>query len=221
MKPLMKETLEQTIPEEIANAVTHGLGVLLSIAALIAMLFRALNSHQTIAIVSAVVFGTSLILLYFSSTLYHAIQHFKAKQILQIIDHMMIYLLIAGTYTPFTLVALGGAWGWSLFGVVWGLALMGMVFKLFFTGKLESLSIGIYIGMGWLAIIAIKPFLHAIPFAGLMWVVAGGVFYTSGIIFYASDRVRYAHTVWHLFVLLGSLCHVAAFLFYVLPPKAL
>lgn len=217
MKFLVKATPDQTIAEEIANAITHGIGIALSIAALVIMVVTAAHVHNARAIVCSAVFGATLILLYFSSTLYHAVWHFKTKQILQIIDHMMIYLLIAGTYTPFTLVALGGSWGWSLFGVIWGLALMGIVFKLFFTGRLEKLSVAIYIGMGWLAIVAIKPFLHVLPFAGLLWVAAGGLSYTIGIIFYAGDRVWYAHTVWHLFVLLGSFCHVIAILFYVLP----
>lgn len=217
MSFFIKDTLEQTIPEEIANAITHGVGIVVSIVALVLMVVYACHYHQVKAIVSASIFGASLIALYFSSTLYHAVWHLKTKQILQMIDHMMIYLLIAGTYTPFTLVALGGGWGWSLFGVIWGLALAGIVFKLFFTGKFEKLSVGIYIAMGWLAIIAIKPFLHAIPFAGLMWVIAGGLAYSIGIIFYAGDRIRYAHTIWHIFVLLGSLCHVIAILCYVLP----
>lgn len=219
MHKLLKTSDVQTIAEEIANSITHGLGMIFGIVSLIAMLICSEKMGSVRAEVSSAIFGSALILLYFSSTLYHAVWHLKAKQILQIVDHMMIYVLIAGTYTPFTLVALGGSWGWSLFGVVWGLALIGIVFKLFFTGRFEKLSLSIYLGMGWLAVIAIKPFLHVIPIPGLLWIVAGGLCYTFGVIFYAYDRIRYAHTVWHLFVLVGSLCHVIAILFYVLPKK--
>jgi hemolysin III len=219
MGVLIKNSEEQTFAEEIANAISHGVGIIMGIVALVAMIVCSAKIGSERGEVCSAVFGGSLVLLYFSSTLYHAVWHLKTKQILQMLDHMMIYVLIAGTYTPFTLVALGGSWGWSLFGVVWGIALMGIVFKLFFTGKFERLSIGLYIGMGWISVIAIKPFLHAIPLPGLIWVAAGGLCYTSGIIFYTQDRIRYAHTVWHLFVLAGSLCHVAAILFYVLPNK--
>jgi len=219
MRALIKNSDEQTFAEEIANAMTHGLGMLLAVVALVAMLICSARIGSLRAEISSAIFGSALILLYFSSTLYHAVWHLKTKKVLQMLDHMMIYILIAGTYTPFTLVALGGGWGWSLFGIAWGLALIGIVFKLFFTGRFEKLSVGIYLGMGWLAVIAIKPFLHAIPIAGLLWIVSGGLCYTFGVVFYAYDRIRYAHTVWHLFVLAGSLCHVVATLFYVLPKK--
>jgi len=219
MRIFMKNSDAQTIAEEIANSITHGLGIIFAIVALVAMLLGAMHVGSVRAEVSVSIFGGALILLYCSSTLYHAVWHLKAKKILQMLDHMMIYILIAGTYTPFTLVGLGGSWGWSLFGVVWGLALMGIVFKLFCTGRFEKLSVAIYLGMGWLAVVAIKPFLHVIPTAGLLWIVAGGLCYTFGIVFYAYDRIRYAHTVWHLFVLAGSLCHVTAILFYLLPKK--
>jgi len=216
MKYFVKDHELQTFAEEMANAATHGFGLILSIASMVAMIGAA-HFAGIKALISCGVFGITLILLYSSSTLYHAIWHIKIKTILQMVDHMMIYLLIAGTYTPFTLIGLGGSWGWSLFCVIWGLALMGVVFKIFFTGRLEKLSVGIYIGMGWLVIVAIKPFMHALPFAALMWVAAGGLFYTVGIVFYVRDRIRFAHTIWHLFVLAGSLSHVVAVLYYILP----
>ena len=209
MRILIKNSDAQTIAEEIANSITHGLGIILAVVALVAMLIGSARMGSVRAEVSVAVFGSALILLYCSSTLYHAVWHLKAKKILQMLDHMMIYIL----------VGLGGSFGWSLFGVVWGLALMGIVFKLFCTGRFEKLSVAIYLGMGWLAVVAIKPFLQVIPTAGLLWIVAGGLCYTFGVVFYAYDRIRYAHTVWHLFVLAGSLCHVAAILFYLLPKK--
>ncbi len=213
----LKDHFSQTIAEEIANAITHALGIGFSIIALVFMVLSAIAHGGAKSVVSCAVFGASLILLYLSSTFYHAVWHQKTKFILQKIDHMMIYILIAGTYTPFTLIALQGGWGWSLFGTIWGLALAGMVFKLFFTGRYEKLSVSIYILMGWCAIVALKPILQAIPLHGFYWILGGGLAYTFGVIFYAFDRIRFAHTLWHLFVLTGSICHVIAILYYVLP----
>ena len=217
MHYLRKEQPGQTLTEEFANALTHGFGLVMSVVALIVMLMASLHLGESRALLSSAVFGGALIALYGVSTLYHAVSHAKAKRILHVLDHIMIYFLIAGSYTPFMLVGLGGSKGLSLFATVWGLALSGAVFKLFYTGRLEKLSITIYIAMGWLALVAIKPIYAALGFDGFMWLLAGGGFYTFGTVFYALDgRVRYAHSVWHLFVLMGSACHVIALLFYVL-----
>ena len=217
MKYFIKANDEQTLLEEVLNAITHGMGALLSIAALIWMISCAKHCAGAKAITSCSIFGACLILLYSSSTLYHSIWHQQCKKIFQMIDHIMIYLLIAGSYTPFMLIGLQGAWGWSLFGVVWGLACVGFIFKLFFTGRFEKVSLGIYLAMGWLAIVAIRPLYHALPLGGICWLVAGGLAYSLGVIFYAQDRIRFAHTMWHLFVLTGSLCHVMALVLYVIP----
>jgi hemolysin III len=161
-------------------------------------------------LISAIVFGTSLLLLYTSSTLYHAIPHLAVKRRLQVCDHCAIYLLIAGTYTPFALIGLSGTVGWWLFGVIWGLAVVGIGFKLFFTGRFKLVSTCVYIGMGWLAIFAVRPMLARIPMESLGWLLAGGLAYTGGTYFYHNERVKYAHAVWHLFVLAGSTCHFVA-----------
>ncbi|MBI5084525.1 MAG: hemolysin III family protein [Acidobacteria bacterium] len=203
-----------SIGEEIANAVTHGLGALLGVAGLVVLVVRAALEGTAVQVVAAAVYGSSLILLYAVSTLYHALTNGRAKRVFRILDHCLIYVLIAGTYTPFTLVTLRGAWGWSLFGAVWGLAVMGVVFKIFFTGRLHLLSTAAYVLMGWMAVVAIVPLWRALPGAALAGLVAGGLFYSLGVIFFASSR-RYAHAVWHVFVLTGSVCHFAVVLRYV------
>jgi hemolysin III len=205
--------------EEIANSVTHGIGAALSIVALVVLVVAAALRGAAIHVVSCAVFGAALVLLYLSSTLYHALTHASAKRLFRIFDHAAIYLLIAGTYTPFTLVTLGGAWGWSLFAVVWTLALAGAVLKCFFTGRFHALSTTVYVLMGWLAVVALRPLLHAIPPAGFFWILAGGLFYTCGVVFFASRR-KFFHAVWHLFVLAGSACHVLAVYLYVIPHPA-
>ncbi len=196
--------------EEIANALTHGLGVVLAIgggAALITLTAIYAGARE---IVSASVFVASLVLLYTASTLYHATRQPRIKSRLKVLDHCAIFLLIAGTYTPFTVVAMQGSWGWSLFGVIWGLAVMGIVFKLFFTGRYRVLSTATYIGMGWLALVAFIPLVQALTPAALGWLIAGGVLYTAGTVFYHNERIPYSHAIWHLFVLGGSICHFAA-----------
>ncbi|MBI5282362.1 MAG: hemolysin III family protein [Candidatus Solibacter usitatus] len=203
-----------TIGEEIANAITHGLGALLGIAGLVVLVVRAASEGTALHVVAAAVYGSSLILLYLVSTLYHALTKGRAKRLFRILDHCLIYVLIAGTYTPFTLVTLRGAWGWSLFGAVWGLAVLGVVFKVFFTGRLHVLSTAAYVLMGWMAVVAIGPLWGALAGPALAWLVAGGLFYSLGVVFFASSR-RYAHAVWHLFVLAGSVCHFAVVLRYV------
>lgn len=171
-------------------------------------------------IVSSAIFGASLVLLYTASTLFHSIPMVGPKRVLRVVDHCAIYVLIAGTYTPFTLVTLHGPWGWSLFGFTWGLAILGIGFKIFFTGRYEFLSVLVYLLMGWCGIAAIEPMLHALATGGLWWLLAGGLCYSFGVIFYAWDGLRFNHAIWHLFVLGGSVCHFFAVLLYVIPGPA-
>jgi len=196
--------------EELVNAVTHGAGVAASAAALAVLVVMAARGGDPWEIVGAAIFGTTLILLYLASTLYHAASEPRLKARLKVLDHSCIYLLIAGTYTPFTIGALRGGWGWSLFGVIWGLAVLGVVFKLFFTGRFRLLSTLVYLGMGWLVLVAAVPLFRALSPAALAWLVAGGVAYTAGTPFYQKNRFRYSHAVWHGFVLTGSICHAIA-----------
>ena len=199
-----------TLREEIANGVTHGIGAALSIVGLIVLVVTAVLYGTVWHVVSYSIFGASLIILYMASTLYHSIQTPKLRPILRIIDHSSIFLLIAGTYTPFLLTALRGLWGWSFFGIVWGIAILGILFKVFFIGKLEVLSTIAYVGMGWLCVFAFKQMLATVPPAGVTWLVAGGVVYTVGVLFYAIKKIPYNHAIWHLFVLGGSICHFIA-----------
>lgn len=203
--------------EEIANALTHGFGLVASAIGGAVLIALAAVFGDLWQIVGAAVFTVSLLLLYSASTLYHAVRSQWAKTRLQVFDHCAIFILIAGTYTPFALGDLRGGWGWLLLATVWSLAIAGIVFKLFCTGRLHVLSTLMYIAMGWLALVVIKPLLHALPGAALAWLLAGGIAYTAGTLFYHSHR-RYAHAVWHLFVLAGSTCHFAAVLSQVLPP---
>lgn len=197
------------------NAYSHLLGMILAIVGMVFLLIKATqgNAYQ---VVSATIYGTSLIILYLGSTLYHSIGHSVTKRILQKIDHCAIYLLIAGSYTPFTLVSLNGAWGWSLFGISWGLALMGIVQELFLPQKNRRLSLLIYILMGWLALVAIKPLVSALSISALFWLVLGGIFYSVGIYWFINDeKIRHAHGIWHLFVIAGSLCQFASIYYWV------
>lgn len=203
--------------EELVNAITHGLGVVASLGGGAVLITLAAVFGDVWQIVSASVFCATLLLLYSTSTLYHAVRHEIVKARLQVFDHCAIFLLIAGTYTPFTLVGLRGGWGWSLFGVVWGLALAGIIFKLFCTGRLRVLSTVMYIGMGWLAVIAIGPMVRELPTAALVWLLAGGIAYTAGTIFYHNRRIPYSHAIWHLFVLGGSTCHFVAVVTQIVP----
>ncbi len=209
-----------TVGEEIANSITHGIGAGLSVAGLTLLVALAAIYGDVWRVVSFSIYGSSLVLLYLASTLYHSIQHPKVKRILRIFDHSAIYLLIAGTYTPFTLVSLRGPWGWTLFGLVWGLALLGIAFKTVFIGRYEKLATAAYVLMGWLVVIAFKQMLVAIPPGGIVWVVIGGVVYTLGVLFYAWEKLPYNHAIWHLFVLGGSACHFFAILLHVLPVNA-
>jgi hemolysin III len=198
--------------EEVANALTHGLGAVASLAGAVWLISRAVRFGDAWQLAGAAAFGASLLLLYTASTLYHAVRHHVAKARLRVFDHCAIFVLIAGTYTPFTLVALRGGWGWSLFGVVWTLAVAGVIFKLFFTGRYDRLSTAIYLAMGWLVVVAAVPMVRALSVTALLWLAAGGLAYTAGTLFYHNQRIPYAHAIWHLFVLGGSACHFVAVL---------
>jgi hemolysin III len=201
--------------EEMASMATHAIGTALAIAALVAMVLIA--EGEAYRTISASVFGGTLILLYLSSTIYHATSCERRKPILQALDHACIYLLIAGSYTPLTLVALRGPWGWTLFGIVWTMALGGVLLKTICRGKRDTWwSTALYIVMGWLAVIAWGPMIRALPPAGVAWMVAGGLCYTLGVIFFAWRKLRFNHAIWHLFVLAGSACHVVASAVYIL-----
>jgi hemolysin III len=206
--------------EEIANSVTHGVGLLLSLAGFVVLLVFAILRGTASPIVACSIYGATLICLYAASTLYHAVISPRLKHALKICDHSAIYLLIAGTYTPFLLLNLRGAWGWSLFGVVWGLAFAGILLKFWFIDHFEYLSTAVYVAMGWLVIIAAKPVLAHVPTPSLLWLLAGGLLYTSGVIFYMWKRLPYGHVIWHLFVLGGSACHYIAILRSVLLVRA-
>ena len=212
-----KKSRPQTTGEEIANSITHGLGAVFGMAALIAMLYVAIaGSRSAILIVSLAVYGTSLFLLYMASTLYHALTHHRAKRVFQILDHSSIYLLIAGTYTPFCL-AIGGWQGVALVAVEWVLAITGIVFEAVWHSRPGWLTAIVYIAMGWLAIFVIGPVAAALPPAGVWLLVAGGLAYTIGVIFYAMRNVKFMHSVWHLFVLAGSILQFLAVLLYIIP----
>jgi hemolysin III len=205
------------LKEETINAWTHGLGALLSLAGLVVLVVLASLRGDAWHIVSCSIYGVMLLLLFSSSTLYHSFRNERVKHVLRIIDHAAIFLLIAGTYTPFVLVNLRGGWGWSLFGVIWGLALAGIVFQVFFVSRFRLLQTVIYLLMGWLVVIAVKPLLTRVALPGLLWLLAGGLSYTVGALFYLWKKLPYHHAVWHLFVLAGGVCHYFAVLFYVLP----
>ena len=204
---------QQSFGEEIANSVSHGVAL---VAALIAAPILIVSSigDGPLHVVGASVFSATMVLLYLASTLYHAVPVGRAKKVFQILDHNAIYLLIAGTYTPFTLGVLSGARGWMLFGLVWGLAVLGLVLKS--TGRLKHpiASAALYLGMGWLVLLVMEPLWLKVPAWGLFWLIAGGAAYTAGVAFFAAERVRYGHFVWHLFVVLGTACHFNAVLWY-------
>ena len=207
------------IRDEIASALTHGLGAVAALAGGAVLITLTALHGDAWQLGASIVFGVTLLLLYTASTLYHAIQHPVAKGRLKVFDHCAIYLLIAGTYTPFTLIGLRGPWGWGLFIAIWSLALCGVIFKLFYTGRFKRLSTFIYIAMGWLIIVAIKPMLNSLDAWTLSWLLAGGVFYTLGTYFYHRESIPYSHAIWHLFVIAGSVCHFVAVTAQVLPAR--
>lgn len=203
--------------EELVNAITHGIGAMLSVAALTLMVVVANNG---LALTSAIVYGSSMILLFLASTLYHAITHTPTKQVMKMLDHCAIYLLIAGTYTPFMLISLQGAWGYTLLSVVWSLAAVGICFKVVFKQRFEKLSLMTYLGMGWLVVVAMPEMISNVAFGGLVLIASGGVAYTLGAVFYAIKKIPFNHAIWHLFVLAGSVCHFLAVYLYVIKGPA-
>ena len=207
----------QSVPEELANCVTHGVGAVLSLIGLCGLAALASIHGTTSHIVGCSVFGSTMVLLYLASALYHGIRHPSVKQFFQVLDHCAIYLLIAGSYTPFTLVSLRGPWGWSLFGVVWGLALIGIVLQATPSWTWEWLRIALYVLMGWLVVVAAGPMIRALPLSALLLILFGGIAYTVGIVFYCWRSLPFHHAVWHGFVLLGSFLHFLAVWWYVIP----
>jgi hemolysin III len=200
--------------EEIANSISHGLGLILAIAVVPVLVLSALRIGNTHFLVGACVYGATMVLLYLASTLYHSLTHEGAKRFFRLFDHSAIFLLIAGTYTPFTLGVLHGPWGWSLLTIVWVLAVAGIVMKAIVGVRYSWVSIVLYLLMGWLAVIAVKPILLLVPLHGILWILAGGIAYTGGLVFFAAPRLRYSHCVWHLFVIAGTTCHFFAVLWY-------
>lgn len=204
----------QSLGEEIANSVSHGVGALAAAVGAPFLVVSAIRGGDTGGIVGASVFASTTVLLYTMSTLYHSLARGRAKRVFQILDHCAVFLLIAGTYTPFTLGVLRGTWGWTLFGLVWSIAIAGIVLKSVWGMRYPVISTLLYLGMGWLIVVAAKPLLLHMPAPGLLWLAAGGLSYTVGVGFYAASRVRYCHFVWHLFVLAGTACHFVAVLRY-------
>lgn len=205
----------QTRGEEIANSITHGIATLLSIAGLVILVVVSAAAGSAWAVTSLSIFGATLIVLYLASTLYHSITHDRTKRFLKFLDHSSIYLLIAGSYTPVTLVILRGPWGWSLFGLIWGMALMGVLLNAFAWNRFKILSVLSYLMMGWLVVVAIKPLMQTCPKGLILWLLIGGLSYTLGTVFYSWEKLPYHHTIWHLFVLGGSTAHFFGMLFYI------
>ncbi|MEI6306308.1 MAG: hemolysin III family protein [Deltaproteobacteria bacterium] len=203
--------------EELFNRCTHGIGALVSLIGAIILITLASRQHDVYRIVSACVYSVAIVSFYCLSTIYHSVSKPYIRYVFRILDHASIYLMIAGSYTPFALVTMRGPWGWSLFGTVWGLGTVGAVMKIFTTHRLRIIGPILYIALGWIVVIAIKPLSAALHPNGILLLFAGGAAYTIGVIFYLWDRLLYNHTIWHIFVLTGSLCHFCAILFYVIP----
>lgn len=203
--------------EEKLNVVSHAIGLLLSAIGLALLILRAWNSDDGLHLISFVIFGASMVLLYAASTFYHNCKQPPLRYKLKILDHASIYVLIAGTYTPFTLITLKGNGGWILFAIVWSLAFLGIILKLFFTGRFKIVSTAMYVLMGWVMIFAINPMMENLPLNGLYWVLAGGISYTLGAVLYSISRIRFNHAIFHLFVLIGTFCHFVSVYRYVLP----
>ncbi len=206
-----------SVKEEVAHAVTHGLGVILAIAALVLMVAQSSLYGDSWHIASSIIYGVSLIILYTTSTLYHSIPIPAAKRVLRKLDHSAIYLLIAGTYTPFLLVNLRDGIGWYLFALVWFIALVGIILEVYRNDRFKRLSIALYLGLGWLVVAAVKPMLDHVAAGGLIWLLIGGLCYSLGVIFYVRKKILYHHAIWHVFVLAGSMAHFFAVFFYVIP----
>lgn len=206
-----------SVGEEVANSLTHGTGLLLGIAALVVLVVHAAQRGTAIHVVAASIYGATLVLLYASSTFYHALPRGRAKRVFGVLDHAAIFLLIAGTYTPFTLVTLEGGWRWSMFGVVWGLALAGVVLEAVTLGRARKVQLLLYLLIGWMAMVAIRPLLSSLSPGGFALLIGGGLFYSLGVIFYVRRSMRWHHAIWHVFVIAGSVCHFFAVVFFVLP----
>ena len=202
----------------LANAITHGIGAILAVAGA-AYLIAASTRGSAWVVISCSVFSATLVMVYLCSTLYHSLVRTRARHVFQVLDHSAIYLLIAGTYTPFTLVSMHGTVGWWVFGIEWALAVTGVIFKSFAVGRFAVASALVYLFQGWFGVFAARLLAHAIGWHGVMWLAAGGMAYTLGIVFFALDRLPYFHAAWHLFVLAGSVAHYFAILFYVVPPR--
>ena len=208
-----------TVREEAANVATHAAGLVASVVGVAVLVYLGIAREEALHVASAGLYGATLVALYGASTLYHAFRRPGVKRVLRVLDHCAIYLLIAGTYTPFVLVGLGGRLGWTLFGIVWAMAAAGIVFKVFATGRFAVVSTAAYVAMGWLGVVAIGPLVRSLPGAALVWLLAGGIAYTAGTFFYHRN-IPYAHALWHVFVLVGSVCHFVAIGLYVLVPGA-
>jgi len=204
----------QSYEEEIANGVSHGIAFVACLIATPFLLSSASQLGSAWSVVGSGIFAGAMAFMYLSSTLYHLLPENRAKQVFRVLDHEAIFLLIAGTYTPFTLGILRGAWGWTLFGLVWGMAILGLILKVLGVMRPPRLSTGLYLAMGWLILIAIRPLWLKVPLPGILWLLAGGLAYTGGVAFHAAERIRYSHFVWHLFVVLGTTCHYFAVLWY-------
>lgn len=206
-----KPDRRQTFGEELANSISHGIGLVVALVAFPFLIVRSVQEGSTASLVGVIVFGVALLLLFLASTVYHALPEGRAKGVFKVLDHCAIFLMIAGTYTPFTLGVLRGSWGWSLFGVVWGLAVLGILTKTFFSARGGVFSTALYLAMGWLILIAVRPLFQALPLTCIVWLVAGGLAYTAGVAFYALDhRIRFGHFGWHLFVVIGAFSHFVA-----------
>jgi len=210
----------ETPAERMANIVTHAFGAALSVAAIVVLVTIAAAQGGPTRIVTAAIFSSTLLLTYTSSTLFHYVRTERFRYWFKVCDHASIYALIAGTYTPILLVLMRGGWGWSLFGVLWGLTIVGTALKVFFVDRYEPLSVAVYVAMGWICLVAIKPFMAALPPGAFAWLAVGGVVYTLGVIFFLWEKLRFNHAIWHLFTLAGSACHFFAIMLYVLPKSA-
>lgn len=211
--------MDRMTRHELANSVTHAAGLALAIAGCAVIVTLAALRGNAWHIVACSVYGATLVCLYAASTCYHIVSSRRVKRVMRILDHSAIYLLIAGTYTPFTLVNLRGGWGWTLFGLVWGLAAAGMILKVWFAGQFPIASTSVYLAMGWLAVVAVKPVLAMVPLVGITWLVAGGLLYTAGVVFFAWEKLPYHHAIWHVFVMGGSTCHFIAVVCAVVPAR--
>lgn len=203
-----------SLEAELANSISHGVGLLLAVAFVTVLLVSATRLGGIRFVVGSSVFGATMVLVYLSSTLYHSISHERTKHVFRLLDHSAVFLLIAGTYTPFALGILRGPWGWTLLAIVWLLAAIGIAMKFIFGARYIWISITLYLVMGWLAVAAAKPILLLVPLPGILWILAGGIAYTGGLAFFVSRRLRYGHFIWHLFVIAGTTCHFFAVLWY-------